>query len=85
MAIGVSQSKLILIMEEAPFDSTVVNIFGYKPCTQASGFKTPGTLRVGGSFDGEAFGGLVSCVGFVEDKTIDCSTDCFDSSTWTSR
>lgn len=76
MAIGVSQSKLILTMEEAPFDSTVVNIFG---------FKTPGTLRVGGSFDGEAFGGLVSCVGFVEDKTIDCSTDCFDSSTWISR
>nr|XP_034303714.1 uncharacterized protein LOC105332411 [Crassostrea gigas] len=84
MAMDASQSKLNLIIEGAPFDDTDVNIFGWKPGSIAPSFKTPGTLRVGGCFDGETFSGLVSCVGFVEDKNIDCSTGCYDSSSWTS-
>eukprot|EP00105_Crassostrea_gigas_P040367 XP_019924515.1 PREDICTED: uncharacterized protein LOC105332411 isoform X1 [Crassostrea gigas] len=84
MAMDASQSKLNLIIEGAPFDDTDVNSFDQKPGTPALSFKTPGTLRVGGSFDGETFSGLVSCVGFVEDKTIDCSTGCYDATTWSS-
>lgn len=84
MAMDASQSKLNLFIEGAPFDDTDVNIIDWKPGTTATSFKTPGTLRVGGSFDGETFSGLVSCVGFVGDKNIDCSTGCFDSSTWSS-
>eukprot|EP00105_Crassostrea_gigas_P040348 XP_019924496.1 PREDICTED: uncharacterized protein LOC109619251 [Crassostrea gigas] len=84
MATDVSPSKLNLIIEGAPFDGTNVNTFIWRPDSAVPFLKTPGTLRVGGSFDGEKFSGLVSCVGFVESHNIDCSNDCFDSSTWSS-
>nr|XP_034303716.1 uncharacterized protein LOC117681806 [Crassostrea gigas] len=84
MTMDVSMSRLSLIIEGAPFDDTDVNIFGWRPDIIAPSFKTPGTLRVGGSFDGETFSGLVSCVGFMEDKRIDCSNDCYNSNTWSS-
>lgn len=84
MATDVSHSKLNLIIEGAPFDDSNVTTFSWRPDTTVPIFKTPGTLRVGGSFDGETFSGLVSCVGFFESQNIDCSIDCFDSSTWSS-
>ncbi|XP_065930343.1 uncharacterized protein [Magallana gigas] len=87
MSMDASNSKLNLIIKGAPFDDTDGSMFDYKPGktdTSAHSFKTPGTLRVGGSFDDETFSGLVSCVGFVANQKIDCTTDCFDSSTWSS-
>ncbi|XP_052719429.1 uncharacterized protein LOC128191411 [Crassostrea angulata] len=84
MTMDVSMSRLSLIIEGAPFNDTDVNIFGWRPDIIAPSFKTPGTLRVGGSFEGETFSGLVSCVGFMEDKRIDCSNDCYNSNTWSS-
>ncbi|XP_062595845.1 uncharacterized protein LOC134257218, partial [Saccostrea cucullata] len=43
---------------------------------------TPGTLRVGGSFDGETYSGLVSCVSLIADKKLDCSSGCYQYGTW---
>lgn len=83
MTVDVTKSKLSLLIGDAnAFD---VRSISCTTGTKANSIKTPGTLRVGGSFDGETFSGLVSCVGFVGDKNIDCSTDCFDSRTWSSR
>nr|XP_034300654.1 uncharacterized protein LOC117681248 [Crassostrea gigas] len=84
MGMDSNHRKLIISIDGSPFGVSALktDVTGIE--SPAITFKTPGTLRVGGSFDGETFSGLVSCVGFVEDKTIDCYTDCFDSSTWAS-
>lgn len=83
MTMDANHPKLSLYIGGSPFESDPElknDVSG--PEFPDITFKTPGTLRVGGSFDRETFSGLVSCVGFFQSKNIDCITDCFDSKTW---
>ncbi|XP_052719677.1 uncharacterized protein LOC128191584 [Crassostrea angulata] len=83
MTMDANHPKLFLYIDQSPFDGPEKNeVTG--PKSPLITFKTPGTLRVGGSFDGKTFSGLVSCVGFFEHKDIDCFTSCFESNTWSS-
>lgn len=82
MVMDVSQLKFNLIIEGVFFDDIDVNIFDQKFGILFFSFKILGIFRVGGFFDGEIFSGLVLCVGFVEDKMIDCFIGCYDVSIW---
>ncbi|XP_061188084.1 uncharacterized protein LOC133196170 [Saccostrea echinata] len=83
MGVDISQDKIQLAVDISVFDdddasekSTSVS------ATEDLSFHTPGTLRVGGSFDGETYSGLISCVSLIEEKKLDCSTGCYDDGTW---
>lgn len=52
--------------------------------TDMPSFNSPGKLRIGGSFDGETFDGSFSCVGLINDKNLDCSEDCYETTKWIS-
>lgn len=81
LGIDVSTGKIKMFVDRFTFDQ-------YEPGEELSAqhtapeIRTPGTLRVGGSFDGETYSGLVSCVGFNTDKNLDCSTNCYDAAIW---
>jgi hypothetical protein len=74
--VDISTSKVKHFVDNFPFDDYDPGEDEEESLT-APAIRTPGTLRVGGSFDGEAYSGLISCVGFNVDKNLDCSTNCY--------
>lgn len=82
MSMDDSNAKINAFVDVEPFDDYKDDVQSAASIRVLPKFAVPGTLRVGGSFDGETYKGLVSCIGFVFHKNLDCSTDCYDSSTW---